>query len=96
VWSNSLITEFRFSEKAWPVTEVLWEREIKSGASVYSALAGMIWSVAEGFDLDAALRVASVEGSAAFEGRLGFTWAFAVWEPSEAPTGEDEENNAHE
>jgi hypothetical protein len=79
-WSNSLISEFRFNEIAWPVTELRWERVIGSGASVYSALAGGIWRVCVGIDLDAAAIVESVGGSPAFEARLGFTWAFQVWE----------------
>jgi len=95
-WSNSLITEFRFSETAWPVAELLWERELRSGASIYSILAGMIWSVSEGLDLDAAVVVASVEGNPSYEGRLGFTWAVPFWEPSNQQPSEDQERNAHE
>jgi hypothetical protein len=81
IWSTSLITEFRIDAKAWPVAELLWERTLGSGASVYSALAGGIWRVCQGVDLDAAVKVASVLGSSAFEARLGFTWAFQVWTP---------------
>jgi hypothetical protein len=95
IWSNSLITEFRVSDTIWPVAELLWEREIRSGASSYSALAGFIWSVSDGLDLDMAGVVASVEGERAYEARLGFTWAFQIWEPPNSRGAEDE-NNAHE
>jgi hypothetical protein len=94
-WSESLITEFRVNEKIWPVTELLWVRDIRSGASRYSALVGAIWSMSEGLDFDAAAVVGSIGGKPSFEGRLGFTWAIAMWESSE-PQGQDEENNAHE
>jgi hypothetical protein len=94
-WSNTLITEFRFNETAWPVTELRWEREIRSGSSVYSALGGFIWSVAEGIDLDGAAMIGSVDGQPDFQARLGFTWATQFWgDPSEDPAG-DEEKNAH-
>jgi hypothetical protein len=78
-WSNNLIAEFRVNETIWPVTELTWQREIKSGESTYSALVGSIWSVTEGFDFDAAGVVASVEGELALEARLGLTWVFNVW-----------------
>jgi hypothetical protein len=95
VWSNSLIAELRFNETAWPVAELLWERNFGSRVSSYSALAGLIWSAFEGFDFDAAAVVASVAGRPAFEGRLGFTWALQVWETgNHASNGP--ERNAHE
>ena len=81
-WSNSLIGEFRFNETLWPVMELTWQREIKSGESVYSVLVGGIWRVTEGLDLDAAAVGGSVEGKPAFEGRLGLTWRVAVWKPA--------------
>jgi len=83
-WANSLITEFHFSETAWPVTELLWEREIKTGESVYSLLAGLIWSAGEGLDFDAAGLIASEDGKPAFGARFGLTWAFHAF-------GEEEE-----
>jgi hypothetical protein len=93
VWSESLITELRVSEVIWPVTELLWERDMRTGGSLYSALVGAIWSVADGFDLDAAAVALNIRGQPAFEGRLGFTWAFPMWKSgSEA----EEEENPHE
>jgi hypothetical protein len=93
VWSESLITELRVSQIIWPVTELLWERDMRTGESVYSALIGTIWSVADGFDLDAAAVASSIGGKPAFEGRLGFTWAFPMWEPASQA---EEEENPHE
>lgn len=65
-----------------PVTEVFAERTI-NGGSEYSALVGAIWSVRDSLALDLGLRAARVEGATAGEVRLGFTWAFPVWAPSE-------------
>jgi hypothetical protein len=84
-WSSSLITEYHFSERAFPVMELLWERVFQSHVSVYSALAGAIWKVSESVDLDAAAIVASVAGKPSVEARLGFTWALRVWETPEEP-----------
>jgi hypothetical protein len=81
-WSSSLIGEFRFSEIAWPVMELLAGRDFDAHASTYSALVGCIWHAADGFDLDAAAIAGSVNRAAAFEARLGFTWAFQVWNPA--------------
>jgi hypothetical protein len=81
-WQSSLIGEFRFSETAWPVVELLWQRTFSSGVSTYSALLGGIWHAAPGFDLDAAALVASSYRRAGFEARLGFTWALRIWEPA--------------
>lgn len=78
-WRSTLITEYRWNARAWPVMELLWEREVRSHASVYSALAGVIWKAADDVDLDAAAIVASASGKPSFEGRLGFTWAIRVW-----------------
>jgi hypothetical protein len=78
-WTSSLIVELRWSEHIWPVAELLWERTIASGVSVYSSLLGVIWSVHDGFSLDAAVIVASDDKQAAVEGRLGFTWALDLW-----------------
>lgn len=89
-WTSTLITEYRWSERAWPVTELLWEREFRSHASVYSALAGVIWKADENIDLDAAVIVARVNGKPSLEGRLGFTWAIRVWSEPEARAAEPE------
>jgi hypothetical protein len=89
-WRSTLITEYRWSARAWPVMELLWQREFRSHASVYSALAGVIWKAYENIDLDAAAVVASVSGKPSFEGRLGFTWAIRVWGEPEARATEPE------
>jgi hypothetical protein len=95
VWGNSLIFEFGVSERFRPVTEVVFERDIKGKTNLYSALGGFIWSVVEDFDIDAAVVVATEDGEQAFEGRLGLTWAFAVYEPREV-SPESQEKNADE
>jgi hypothetical protein len=78
-WTTSMIAEFRWSEQLWPVTELLWERELRSGTSLYSALLGAIWSLQERVSLDGAFIVASDNRQLALEGRLGFTWVVDVW-----------------
>jgi hypothetical protein len=93
-WTSTLIGEFRFNEIAWPVMELRWDREVRSGDSVYSALAGFIWSVTEGLDVDGAAMVASVDGQPSFQGRLGLTWATPFW-GEQKEEGNDEEKNAH-
>jgi hypothetical protein len=80
IWTESLIAEWRVHETFWPVAELLWSREFSSGASEYSALLGAIWNVREGLSLDAAALVASLDSALAIEARLGFTWAFQLWE----------------
>jgi hypothetical protein len=66
------------------VSEVFFEREF-GVETTYSALGGAIWQVRDTLALDAAFRVASVEGMFAEELRFGFTWAFPVWGPPGAP-----------
>jgi hypothetical protein len=96
VWENSLINEFRISENFRPVTELLWERDIKEKVDVFSGLVGFIWTVAEDFDIDMAGVVATSQGEQAFEGRLGITWAVAVYEPQEvSPEGEEKNADEH-
>jgi hypothetical protein len=92
VWGSSLITEFQISESFRPVTELIWERDIKEGANLYSVLGGFIWSVVEDFDVDAAAVVATADGERSYEGRLGLTWAFAVYEPQEVSPDAQEKN----
>jgi hypothetical protein len=85
-WTNTLITEYRFSETIWPVLELLWSREFVSHTGTYSALVGGIWRAIDGVDLDAALIVSRVNHAPAFEARLGFTWAFQLWgQPGSQP-----------
>lgn len=84
-WSTGLITEYHWSERAFPVMELRWEREFRSHVGVYSALAGAIWKASESVDLDAAAVVASVAGKPSFEARLGFTWAVRVWGTPKEP-----------
>jgi hypothetical protein len=95
VWANNLIFEFQLSEHFRPVTELTWERDIRGGSNLFAALAGFIWTAVDDFDIDAAALVSTEDGEQAIEGRLGFTWAVAFWEPAEVPPDADE-NNAHE
>lgn len=80
IWTESVIGELHVHETFWPVAELLWSHEFSTGANEYSALAGVIWGAREGLSLDAAAMVASSNGALAIEGRLGFTWAFRLWE----------------
>jgi hypothetical protein len=90
---NMLITEFKVSDIVWPVMELTWEHEmVHDGATAYSALAGVIWSVTEGLDLDGAVVAGRDDGETVLEARLGLTWAFAVW----GGENEKEEGAAHE
>lgn len=95
IWSNSLITEFEVSKHWRPVTELLWEADIKAGANLFYALAGFIWSVTDDFAIDAAGVIMTEAGEQTYEARLGLTWAVAVWEP-QAVAPEEEEKNFHE
>jgi hypothetical protein len=78
-WATNLIGELDVGSKLRPVAELGFEIEPSSGAKGYTALGGVIWSVTEGFDLDAAARVGRLDGERAFEARLGLTWAVPVW-----------------
>jgi hypothetical protein len=92
VWANNLINEFRISESFRPVTELTWERDIKARVNAFAGLVGFIWSVAEDFDIDGAAVVVTSEGQQAIEGRLGLTWAFAIYEPQKVSPAEEEKN----
>lgn len=80
-WATNLIGEALTGGPVRPVVELGWEIEPSTKAAEYSALAGAIWNVSEGFDLDAAGRIASVDGARAVEARVGLTWAMYAWEP---------------
>jgi hypothetical protein len=56
--------------------------------TTYSGLVGAIWEVNDGLALDLGVRGAFLEGVAAEEVRLGFTWAIPVWGAKEEPEGE--------
>lgn len=99
-FANMLILEFKVSDVAWPAVEFTWEHEMMDGGvTAYSGLLGMIWSVADGLDLDAAVVAAKDDGEDVIEGRVGLTWAFPVWggedEKEEEGTGV-EDDEAHE
>jgi hypothetical protein len=81
---SGVIGEGRFGAPVRPVAELFgaWNPSVKTRQ--LSALAGAIWSVAPGLEVDAAVRVAAMSQVAAFEGRLGLTWTVAVWEPRSA------------
>jgi hypothetical protein len=78
-WATNLIAEFDVGSRLRPVAELGFEIEPSSGATGYTGLAGVIWNVTEGLDLDAAGRVGRLDGERAFEARLGLTWAVPVW-----------------
>lgn len=78
-WFTSLIIEGRVGGAVRPVAELYWEHDAAIKTNTYSALAGAIWAPRKGLDFDVGLRAASQEGDAAFEARLGLTWAFEVW-----------------
>jgi hypothetical protein len=78
-YAANLIGEFEIGSKLRPVAELGFEIGPNSGAKGYSALAGVIWSVAEELALDAAARVGRLEEVNSFEARLGLTWTVSVW-----------------
>jgi len=78
-WSTSLIGEADVGAAIRPVAELTWETEPNAKINSFFALAGGIWNVTEGLDLDAAGRIGSVDGERAFEVRLGLTWAVPLW-----------------
>jgi hypothetical protein len=90
-YTGNLIGEFDIGSKLRPVAELGFEIEPSSGAKGYSALAGMIWTVADSLALDAAARVGRLDDANTFEARLGLTWTVPVWgEVNEdgAPSGQ--------
>jgi hypothetical protein len=86
-YAPSLIGEYEFGAAVRPVMELGFETEPKAGINTYSVLGGAIWGVTEGFDVDAAVRLASVDGTAAYEIRLGLTWAVGIWTPAGGADG---------
>jgi hypothetical protein len=89
-WSTSLIGEAEFGAPIRPVAELTWETEPSASSNTFFALAGGIWNVGDGFDVDAAGRIGSVDGERALEVRLGLTWAIYLWntaEDDDAPSG---------
>jgi hypothetical protein len=61
-----------------PVAETYVSRDF-AAATTYSWLLGVIVSAHQGLELDAGARLASVDGSPVFEGRLGLTWTLQIW-----------------
>lgn len=86
-----LIMEFKVSDTAWPALELTWEHEmVEGGATAYSALAGVIWTVADGLDLDGAIVATVDNGENVLQGRMGLTWAYPVW-GGDSEQGEDDD-----
>jgi enoyl-CoA hydratase/carnithine racemase len=56
------------------VAETYVEAEHGARAPTVSGLVGLIWRAAAGVALDAAVRVATVDGAGLVELRLGLTW----------------------
>lgn len=76
---TGLIAEGPYTWRARPVVEVFSEREFNAHTT-WSALGGIIVRVTHEFALDAGFRVASIDRTALYEARAGFTWAISVWE----------------
>ena len=62
-----------------PVAEIFTEREVSADRS-YSALAGAIWEVTDGFAVDAAVRYAAETQTNEVEFRFGLTWGVPLWQ----------------
>ncbi len=81
-WSRShqaaglagVIIEGPFDWAVRPVAETYVEAEHGASAPTVSGLVGLIWRAAAGVALDAAFRVATVDGAGLIELRLGLTW----------------------
>ncbi|MGZ6028547.1 MAG: hypothetical protein ACXWK5_03925, partial [Myxococcaceae bacterium] len=81
-WSRShqaaglagVIIEGPFDWAVRPVAETYVEAEHGASAPTVSGLVGLIWRAAAGVALDAAFRVATVDGAGLVELRLGLTW----------------------
>jgi hypothetical protein len=73
-----LISECPRSWFVRPVSEIFVEREFGETTTV-SGLVGFIARISEHYDLDAATRIASVDGRELFEVRAGFTWSYGLW-----------------
>jgi hypothetical protein len=80
VYTTNLIVEFDLGVDLRPVAELGFEIEPNSGAQGYSALGGVVWTVADNLALDAAGRVGRLDGENTLEARLGLTCSVAVWE----------------
>lgn len=87
VWAESLIAEARTGAPVRPVAELTWETQPNLHSKEYGVLGGVIWSVMEGLDLDAAGRIAKLDSANVYEVRLGLTWAIPLWSH---PDGERE------
>jgi hypothetical protein len=81
-WTSGLIGELASGFEVRPVAELSWSRD-GAGLNTYSALVGAIWQAANGLDLDAAGRIATVDGQQVYEARFGLTWAVSVWVPAD-------------
>jgi hypothetical protein len=75
---SSAIMEFGRGWRARPVAEVFVDH-VSGGAKEYSALLGTIWPCWQTLALDLAARAARLDGTLAWEIRLGFTWSARVW-----------------
>ena len=75
---SSAIFEVGRTLKVHPVAEVFVDRVVR-GSSEYSALLGALWAHSENLVFDVAGRASRVDGAAAWEVRLGFTWSARVW-----------------
>ncbi len=89
-WRTGLIGEICVDGPVRPVTELSWQRDLKAATNTYSALGGIIWTVTDDLDLDAAGFVASIDGQRALEARFGFTWVTPVWTVATEPDPQGE------
>jgi hypothetical protein len=76
---DGFILEGPHAMRVRPVAEFFVEHEFGENVQKYSALAGVIWAAAGGFNFDMGLRVANENDQRVGEVRLGFTWAVELF-----------------
>jgi hypothetical protein len=75
---SGLIVERVASASVRPVAELTFEYERGTDTRSAGALLGAIWERAENLNFDIAVRAVREAREWSYEGRIGFTWAFAL------------------
>lgn len=75
---GGLIVEDVATTPVRPVAELTVEYERGVGTRSAGALVGAIWQRSENLNFDMAVRAVREEHEWSYEGRIGFTWAFAL------------------